>query len=268
MRAPKPSLTTVSMVSASQTPAATSAIASRFMACCRRLPTKPGMSRRTWTGTLPASRSKSHRRAHHRVAGLFVLDDLDQRHQMRRIPEMRADDALAMLEIAADLGRGNGRAVAGEDRVRRGQAFELGENLLLERQLLRRRLEHEGRILHRRRQADRAPRCVAAAPDRRRAESTIACSRCGNEARMSAIGSNMPTGGRPRRTDRRCRGPSGRRRSRRFSAFLLAHVVLTPLCFKELHCSINVIASPVLIDQSIQEKWSCLLCCGLHSGLR
>ena len=70
---------------------------------------------------------------------------------MRRIPEMRADHALAVLELVADLGRGNGRAVAGEDGVRRGQAFELGENLLLERQLLRRRLEHEGRVRHRRR---------------------------------------------------------------------------------------------------------------------
>ena len=30
------------------------------------------------------------------------------------------------------------------------QAFQLGENLLLERQFLRRRLEHEGRVLHRR----------------------------------------------------------------------------------------------------------------------
>ena len=44
MRAPKPSFTTLSMVSASQTPAATSAMASRFIACCSRLPTKPGMS--------------------------------------------------------------------------------------------------------------------------------------------------------------------------------------------------------------------------------
>jgi hypothetical protein len=32
----------------------------------------------------------------------------------------------------------------------------------------------------------------------------------------------------------------------------LAHVALTPVCFKELRCSINVIPSPVLIDQSIK----------------
>ena len=59
VRAPNPSLTTVSTVSASHTPAATSAKASRFIACCSRLPTKPGTSRRTCTGVLPASRSKS-----------------------------------------------------------------------------------------------------------------------------------------------------------------------------------------------------------------
>jgi hypothetical protein len=37
-----------------------------------------------------------------------------------------------------------------------------------------------------------------------------------------------------------------------FLLFLLAHIVLTPLCFKELHCSKNVIPSPVLIDQFIK----------------
>ena len=59
MRAPKPLLTTSSMVSASQTPAATSAIASRLSACCSRLPTKPGMSFFTCTGLRPASRSSA-----------------------------------------------------------------------------------------------------------------------------------------------------------------------------------------------------------------
>ena len=64
---------------------------------------------------------------------------------------MRADDALAMFEIAADLGRPNSRAVAGENRLRRDRAFQIGENLLLQRQFFRRRFEHERRTLHRRR---------------------------------------------------------------------------------------------------------------------
>src|ERR1700692_372719 len=62
---------------------------------------------------------------------------------MRRIPKMRADHALAVLEMAADLGRGDSRTVAGENRVRRDQLLDLGKDPLLERQLLRRRFEHE-----------------------------------------------------------------------------------------------------------------------------
>ena len=89
--------------------------------------------------------------SHRLVAGLFVLRHFDQRNEMRRIPEMRADHALAVLELLADPRRGNGRAVAGEDRVRRGQVFKLGEELLLERQLFRRGFEHERHVPHRRR---------------------------------------------------------------------------------------------------------------------
>ncbi len=63
---------------------------------------------------------------------------------------MRADDTLAMFEIASDLGRGNGRAVAGENRLRRDRFFQLGENLLLQWQFFRRRFEHESRTVHRR----------------------------------------------------------------------------------------------------------------------
>ena len=64
---------------------------------------------------------------------------------------MRADDAAAVLELFADPGRRDGGAVARQDRVRRGQAFQLGEQLLLERQLFRRGLEHESHVFHRRR---------------------------------------------------------------------------------------------------------------------
>ena len=59
IRAPKPLLTTSSMVSASQTPDAISAMASRLSACCSRLPTKPGMSFFTCTGLRPASRNSA-----------------------------------------------------------------------------------------------------------------------------------------------------------------------------------------------------------------
>src|SRR3954465_4841006 len=81
----------------------------------------------------PGIAQQFHGLLHGLVACLFVLRHLDERTEMRRIPEMRADPALAMLELLADPGRRNSRAVAGEDRVRRGQGFELGEQLLLER---------------------------------------------------------------------------------------------------------------------------------------
>ena len=139
------------MVSASQTPAATSAIASRFERVLQPVADEARNVLLDVHRLPPGVAQQLHGPAHGVVAGLFVLDHLDQRHQMRRIPEMRADHAVAMLELRADLGRGNGRAVAGEDGVRRGQAFQLGEQLLLERQLLRRGLEHEGDVLHRRR---------------------------------------------------------------------------------------------------------------------
>ena len=135
-----------------------------------------------------------HRRAHHGVAGLFVLDDFDQRHQMRRIPEMRADDALAVFEIAADVGRGNGRAVAGEDRLRRDRAFKIGENLLLQRQLFRRRFEHERRALNRRRKLHRSVSIRCSNAESSPKSATMACRRFGKELRISAIGSNRPTG--------------------------------------------------------------------------
>ena len=85
-------------------------------------------------------------------AGLFILDDFDQGNEMRWIPEMRAEDAAAMLEIAADVGRGDRRTVAGEDCLRRDRVFKLGKNTLLERKPFRRRFEHKGGAVNGRRQ--------------------------------------------------------------------------------------------------------------------
>src|SRR5580692_3961809 len=45
-----------------------------------------------------------HGLAHRVCAGLFVLDDFDQRNQMRWIPEMGAENAFAMFEMPSDLG--------------------------------------------------------------------------------------------------------------------------------------------------------------------
>src|SRR5262249_21941860 len=149
MRAPKPDFTTVSMVSASQTPAATSAIASRFNACCSRLPTKPGMSFLTCTGSRPAPRRRSmvFCTVSSLVASFWMTSTSGTK--CGRIPEMRANHAVAMHELRADLGRPDRRAVAGEDGRRRSHALELSEDLLLDRQFFRRRFEHEGDVFHR-----------------------------------------------------------------------------------------------------------------------
>ena len=98
-------------------------MASRLSACCSRLPTKPGMSFLHMHRLSAGVAQELDGLSHGLVAGHFVLDHLDQRHEMRRIPEMRADHALAMLELCADLGRGDCRAVAGEDRCRARSAL-------------------------------------------------------------------------------------------------------------------------------------------------
>ena len=97
----------------------------------------------TCTGLRPASRKApwSWRRF---VAGLFVLRHLDQRDEMRRIPEMRADHAVAVLELSPIRVEG-WPSCCWPGSYRRGQVFEFGKKLLLERQLFRRGLEHEGR---------------------------------------------------------------------------------------------------------------------------
>ncbi len=70
---------------------------------------------------------------------------------------MGAEDPFAMRQVTADLGRRDCRAVAGQDRIRCGELLEFGEDVLLERQLLRRRLKHEGRAFDSRR--ERVARC-------------------------------------------------------------------------------------------------------------
>src|SRR5262245_28100547 len=65
------------------------------------------------------------------IRGPFGLDHLVQRHEMRRIPEVRADHALAVLEVAADLGRWDRRAVACQKRIGRGERLKLAEDALL-----------------------------------------------------------------------------------------------------------------------------------------
>ena len=45
-----------------------------------------------------------HRPLHDLATGFFVFNHFNERHQVRRIPEMRADNPLPMLEMPANLG--------------------------------------------------------------------------------------------------------------------------------------------------------------------
>ena len=64
---------------------------------------------------------------------------------------MRSDYALAMLQVAANVGAGDGRTVAGQNRIGRHEAFQLCEYFLLQRQFFRRSFKHNFRSFDRRR---------------------------------------------------------------------------------------------------------------------
>ena len=145
-------------------------------------------------------------------------------------------------------------------------AFQLGENLLLQRQLLRRRFEHESRTLHRGRQ-------LVVRFDQPQ-QSRIVLEQIDDRLQpLRQRGANVRI--RLEQADRMaCRSEQvsdavAHQAAADHADFLF--LAITHLCLDqlpELRCSINVISSPVLIDQSIEEKWSCLRCFGLLSGLR
>jgi len=79
------------------------------------------------------------------IAGGVRLDDLDQRHQMRRVPELRAENPFAVLQKLADVSRTDGRGIAGEDRVLGDEVFQISKELLLDLEIFRRRFDHDMR---------------------------------------------------------------------------------------------------------------------------
>ena len=87
--------------------------------------------------------AERERRLERLVRGQLGPDDLDERHQRRRIEEVHADDALRPARRARDLGHGERRRVRGEHGVRPRDPVELGEELLLRPELLDDRLDHE-----------------------------------------------------------------------------------------------------------------------------
>ena len=61
---------------------------------------------------------------------------------------MRAERALAALQAFHDRGDRDDRGVAGEDRVRPHMLLDLGEQLLLQRQIFQHRLDDVVGIAH------------------------------------------------------------------------------------------------------------------------
>ena len=93
-----------------------------------------------------------HRGVDRGLRGPWRADHFDQRHQIGRIPPMGAERALAMLQPFHDLGDRDDRGVARQDRVGAHMLFDLAEQLLLERQILQHRFDHEIGVAHGRRQ--------------------------------------------------------------------------------------------------------------------
>src|ERR1700722_1014516 len=75
--------------------------------------------------------------------------DLDQRHEMRRIPEMRTEHAMLGFEILRNERDRQCRRVTGEDRVCWRGPFEFCEDRPLERQLFERSFNDNSSILRR-----------------------------------------------------------------------------------------------------------------------
>ena len=104
--------------------------------------TNPGVS---WqrTTSLPSRAPTAAAASTASSDGELGLDDLDERHQRRRVEEVHADDALRAGRRGRDLGHRERRGVRREDRVGSADPVELGEERALRLELLDDRLDHE-----------------------------------------------------------------------------------------------------------------------------
>jgi hypothetical protein len=79
----------------------------------------------------------------HRWIGTLPADDLDERHEMRRVEGMPDHDSLGMLGSRLDRSGRKARRTAGKDRPRRRDSIQPPKQLLLELDALRPILLHE-----------------------------------------------------------------------------------------------------------------------------
>ena len=116
-------------------PCSTACIASPSSLASTRLTTNPGASL-VMTAFLRSFAAVTIAVTERDVVGLRRLHDLDQRHDRDRVEEVEADEALGVLQLRADLVDRQRRGVGREDRVVGDVLLDLGEDLLLDAELL------------------------------------------------------------------------------------------------------------------------------------
>jgi len=87
--------------------------------------------------------AESERGGQRGIVGLLGASDLEERHEGDRVEEVEAHDALGVLEVLGHRGDGQ-RGGVGEQHAGVGDdSLDLGENLLLDLEVLEHRLDHD-----------------------------------------------------------------------------------------------------------------------------
>ena len=103
---------------------------------------KPGRSW-VWTGVLAGRLAPAPGRLERRLAGVQAGRELDQLHELCRQAEVHADHPVLPAAARRDLGDRERRGVRREDRFFRTHLVQRSEQLLLDREVLEHRLDHE-----------------------------------------------------------------------------------------------------------------------------
>ena len=214
----------VSMSSAEATPSASRCRASRSTANCSRLPTKPGHVVAHQDRPLAQAPARRPSAAAAVASAVWSpLDDLDQRDDVRRVPEVQAGDPARAAAWRRPCRDRQARGVGGQHGARGHTSSRRRNVCCFSGQVLGDGLDHQ---LHARAGLFEAARTGAMRAQGRRgvrAESSLAARRPSCAARSSARPRSQQLGrsdrpaarrSRPGRTGRRCRRPSSRRRSR------------------------------------------------------
>ena len=142
MRKPPPRRQMRSTCSTVASPSCTSRSASSENGRPQRLTRKPGPSAASITRR-PIARAELARGLERGLARALARDHLDELHDRRRVEEVHADDALRAGHAGGDLGHAQRRRVRGEHAVVADDLGDAPEQLALELERLRRRLDDD-----------------------------------------------------------------------------------------------------------------------------